>query len=109
MGRDGSIPDLKIDAVGRIVVAGGTNLPGFGLVIGRQAMALAWFLPNGAMDTTFGQFGRITRIENGFSTVAQSLELFAQGRMVAGGNATNLANETAVLLQRFVAPKTSAL
>jgi hypothetical protein len=96
--------DVNIDAAGRIVVAGRTDLPGFGLPIGGQAMALARFLPTGALDITFGQAGRITRIENGFSTVAQSLELFAQGRMVAGGTATNLLGGTAVSLQRFVEP-----
>lgn len=97
--------DLDIDGLGRIVVAGGTDLPSVGLGQGR-AMALARFLPNGLLDSTFGQAGRIIRSEGNTALVeAQSLELFSQNRMVAGGTVgSTLLDTTTLSLQRFVGP-----
>lgn len=94
---------VSIDAQGRIVVAGGTDI--FGPVT-SQAIALARFLPNGSLDTSFGQTGRIVRSEGNAAIVTtQSLQLFNQNRMVAGGTiSSNLLAGTTLSLQRIVAP-----
>jgi hypothetical protein len=98
---------VSIDAQGRIVVAGSTAMP-TGVVpplLTTQAIAVARFLPNGPLDTTFGQAGRITRSEGNASTTTQSLQLFSQNRMVVGGTtSSNLLNATVLSLQRFVSP-----
>ncbi len=95
---------LSIDAQGRIVAAGATDM--FGPPVTSRAIALARFLPNGLLDASFGQAGRMVRSEGNASVVTtQSLQLFNQNRMVAGGTvSSNFVAETTLSLQRVIAP-----
>jgi uncharacterized delta-60 repeat protein len=83
-GSEGSAFDMAIQADGKIVAAGWTCCPGGGF-----GFALARYLPDGALDPTFGGDGRVvTRFAGDAERDAQGLgvAIHPDGRIVAAGN-----------------------
>jgi uncharacterized delta-60 repeat protein len=75
---DAEINGIAIQPDGKIVVAGSS----------ASAFALARYLPNGALDTTFGTGGTVTTpIGNASSVQAVGVAVQSDGKIVAGGAA----------------------
>ncbi len=62
------------------ILAGGRSGP-----LGRHNFALARFLPNGALDTTFGTAGKVTTDFAGRDDSIEALTLLPDGRILAVG------------------------
>jgi uncharacterized delta-60 repeat protein len=71
--------DLVVQADGRIVLAGRVRFP-----TGPSQFALARFLPDGRIDTSFGASGRAVTPFT-LDAAASALALTADGKLVAGG------------------------
>ena len=70
--------DIAIQSDGKIVVAGSA------FTASGQVMALARYLPDGALDNTFGVNGRLT-VPVGATSAAKSITLQADGRILVAG------------------------
>ena len=77
---------IVLDAVGRIVLAGGTR-PRDSNGFGQYAMALARLDANGVLDPQFGD-GGAQRVDFGLDTIANAVALTADGAIVACGTTT---------------------
>lgn len=62
------------------LLAGGRSGP-----LGRHNFAVARFLPNGALDTTFGTAGKVTTDFAGRDDSIEALAILADGRILAAG------------------------
>lgn len=70
--------DFAVQPDGKIVVAGSS------FRAAGQVMALVRYLPNGALDNTFGTNGRVT-VQAGETSVAKSVALLPDGRILVAG------------------------
>ena len=78
--RDAAAADLALQPDGKIVLAGGVGFP--------PDIALARYLPNGTLDTTFGGDGRV--ISNvGDAAFASAVALQSDGKIVVAGQASS--------------------
>src|SRR5262245_34828403 len=75
---------LAVDGAGRILVAGGAHTGG-----GAEDFALARFLPDGSLDTSFGTGGFVTTDIGGAADRPQSVLVDAAGRIVVAGYSGN--------------------
>jgi uncharacterized delta-60 repeat protein len=74
--------DVLIQPDGKILVGGSTLKPG-----ANRDFALTRYLSNGALDTNFGQGGKVTTALNSTDDIIYSLALQADGAIVAAGQA----------------------
>ncbi len=72
--------DIAIDETGEIVVVGSA-----GLVGDYGAFGIARYHPDGSLDTSFSEDGKITTFEQGAAN-ARAVAIDASGRIVAGGD-----------------------
>lgn len=74
---------IALQSDGRILVAGksfnGSN----------SDFAIARYLPNGILDSTFGSMGRVTTDIGGFDDAATGLALYSDGRIVVAGTSSD--------------------
>ena len=78
---------IALTPAGRIVVAGSSvNATG-------EDFALARYLPNGALDPSFGGDGKVSTDFGGNNDDASSIALTPAGRIVAGGGSFNATGE----------------
>jgi uncharacterized delta-60 repeat protein len=93
MGSDNSPPAaLQVDAAGRILVSGAADTGS-----GRNAAAVLRFLPNGQVDTGWGQQGRsLIAAPRGNASAADALPL-ADGQVLIIGTIDDEQNERAAL------------
>lgn len=98
----GSASGLAIDSQGRIVVAGFMNVPDS---TGGELFALARYLDNGQLDTTFGNGGLVltdfSTADESINSSARALAIDGSGRIVVGG-AVVIANELQFALARYL-------
>jgi uncharacterized delta-60 repeat protein len=76
-----SIASLAMSPNGELVAAGSTGNPSND----ATSVALAEFLPTGALDTTFGANGKIATNVRGIADAAFSIVIDSKGNIVAGG------------------------
>jgi len=87
---------------GRIVLGGVSNTGGgMGRIFGADNLALARYLPNGLLDSSFGQGGKVVVDAGSMQESIRSLALDPQGRIVAAGR-TNGEKRGAFLMARFL-------
>ncbi len=79
LGADDWVLVLARQADGKLL-AGGRSGP-----VGSHDFALARFLPNGSLDTTFGTAGKVTVDFSGRDDSIEALALLADGRILAAG------------------------
>lgn len=77
---------LAVQPDGRIVLGGYSNSGGgYGVLFGADDLALARYLPNGLLDSDFGQDGKVTVDLGTLDEEIRALALDPGGRLVAGG------------------------
>ena len=76
-----SIASLAMAANGDLVAAGSAGNSSTGVT----SVALAEFLPSGALDTAFGGSGNVTTSVRGVADAAFSIAIDSKGNIVAGG------------------------
>ena len=81
-GAGDSATALAVQADGKLVVAGLTSGPA------GQDFALVRYRPNGTVDPSFGNHGRVTTDFAGGADAAHALVIQADGKLVAAGSAT---------------------
>ena len=86
-GSNDGLSGLALQANGRIVVAGWTGGSG------NSDFALARYLINGNLDTSFSFDGKVTTDFSGESDLAEDVLIQTDGKIVAAGRATFAANE----------------
>lgn len=100
---DDQVNDLAVQADGRIVVAGQSDRGTSGQ---DNEFALARYLPNGSLDSTFGTNGR-ARTVFGDDAAATGLALQPDGRIVAVGwswsDSAQLGGTTTIAIARYLA------
>lgn len=77
--------DAVVDDAGRIVVAGSGGIADTARP-GTTAFALARYLPDGTLDPSFGEGGRVQTDFGSINQTAGSVAIDAQGRIVAVGS-----------------------
>jgi uncharacterized delta-60 repeat protein len=86
---------------GRIVLGGYTNSPsGSGVLFGAEQLALARYLPNGFLDSSFGQGGKVVFDGGSLNERILALALAPDGSLLAGGY-TNGEKRSDLLLARL--------
>jgi uncharacterized delta-60 repeat protein len=92
----GAFADVTVQPDGKILAAGSST------VDGDSALALARYLPDGRLDTTFGGDGLVlTRLNDSFDDAAASVLRLSDGRLVAAGSDTAISSERRYLLIRY--------
>jgi uncharacterized delta-60 repeat protein len=85
-----------VQSDGRIVAVGATNITSYGSNFGQMDFAMARYLPDGALDTSFGNGGKVTtHIDTGFISVATSVVIAADGKILVAGYSDNGSHQTA--------------
>src|SRR5947209_18146229 len=90
-GVDDEASALALQSDGKIVVAGFSDVVGFGF-------ALARYNPDGSLDPSFGSGGRVL---TGGVALARGLVLQADGRIVVAGVSAGFAGDSDFALARF--------
>ena len=86
---------------GRIILGGSSNTGGgFGRIFGADNLALARYLPNGLLDPTFGQAGKVIVDAGSLFESIRAIALDPSGRIVAVGR-TSGERRGDLLLTRF--------
>jgi uncharacterized delta-60 repeat protein len=92
----GAYSDVAVQPDGKILAAGSSTTDG------SSALALARYLPDGRLDTTFGGDGLVlTRLDGSFDDAAASILRLSDGRLVAAGSDTAFSFEHRYLLIRY--------
>jgi uncharacterized delta-60 repeat protein len=87
---------------GKIVLGGSSNTGGgIGRIMGADNLALARYLPNGLMDTTFGNGGTVVVDAGSMQESIRALALQPDGAIVAAGR-TNGEKRGDLLVARFL-------
>jgi uncharacterized delta-60 repeat protein len=86
-GAGDSATTLAVQADGKLVAAGLTSGPA------GQDFALVRYRPNGTVDPSFGNQGRVTTDFAGGADAAHALVIQADGKLVAAGSATTGTNQ----------------
>jgi uncharacterized delta-60 repeat protein len=81
-GRDEQAVALNLDSDGRMVVAGYSRGPR-----GVSYFAMARYRPNGSLDTSFGDHGRVLTTVGGPSSHIDAMAIDSRGRIVLAGQA----------------------
>jgi uncharacterized delta-60 repeat protein len=104
-GGDDSINAIALQTNGDLVAAGSTTNPSNGIA----SIALARFLPTGAVDTRFGSKGKVVASGRGVADIASSVAIDRTGKIVIGGlSATGSASDGSLSSDFVVARYTSA-
>ncbi|MEP0548529.1 MAG: T9SS type A sorting domain-containing protein [Rhodothermales bacterium] len=77
-GEDACVYDLALQPDGRLLALGTSS----GLVATSSRLAAARYLPNGTLDSTFGEEGRVMLFP---AFAARTFQLLPEGQIVAGG------------------------
>lgn len=86
---------------GRIILGGSSNTGGgVGRIFGADNLALARYLPNGLLDPTFGQTGKVVVDAGSLFESIRAMALDPAGRIVAAGR-TSGERRGDLLLSRF--------
>jgi uncharacterized delta-60 repeat protein len=89
-GGDDAINAIALQTNGELVAAGSSTSPATGIA----SIALARFLPTGAIDTHFGSKGKVTTSVRGVADIASSVAIDRTGKIVIGGlSATGSASD----------------
>ena len=103
---DGSYDEpfaVVLEPDGRVVLGGYTNAgPGPGVLFGADQLALARYLPNGLLDPSFGDHGKVVFDGGGMVERILALALTPDNGLVAGGF-TNGEHRSDLLLARLQA------
>jgi uncharacterized delta-60 repeat protein len=93
VGQNDSAAAVAVDPSGRLVVAGTTRN-------GATAdFLVARYMPNGSLDSSFGNGGLVTTDFKGRDDTASAMELDSQGRIVVAG--TSLGNGIVAAVARY--------
>ncbi|WP_158561336.1 3-coathanger stack domain-containing protein [Emticicia sp. C21] len=76
--------DIAIDAQRRIVIAG------FSYNGLRKVIAVARYMKDGRLDTSFGNNGRMTYYTGGYDTIAYALTILSDGKILLAGTISNI-------------------
>ncbi len=81
---------MAVQGNGRIVAVGATNVTAFGANFGAMDLAIARYLPDGSLDGSFGSGGKvITHIPTSFISVATSVAIATDGKILVAGYSDN--------------------
>lgn len=86
--------ELAIDAAGKLVLVGRTVEP----IYVYKALVYR-FLADGSVDTTFGSSGRVITSLGNYDAVLNSVEILANGKILAGGLSSNGMNDDFTLVR----------
>lgn len=89
---------MRIQPDGRIVVAGYTLT-----LTGGKRFALVRFLPNGALDSSFGGDGKVSTAVGSGESEAHALALQSDGKLLVGGVQAGLLGGTDFAVVRYLA------
>lgn len=92
-------PDVRIQADGRIVVSCRAGGPNYAI----SAVGIARYLPNGSLDSTFGNGGKIISFLSSYGSGASALTIDTSNRIVVAGGVTLADSSTAFGVARYLA------